>query len=189
MSVEVSRSLRADAAGNRERIVAAAYELFAAEGMTVTMREIARRAGVGPATLYRHFPTKQDLAVEAFAEQVRLCRTVVDEGLAEPDPWSGFCRVIERLCELNAHSRGFTEAFLATYPELADLRTHRDYTLGVVAELARRAKERGRLRADFSIDDLVLILATHRGIPGRSPQIRRMASRRFAALVIDAFRA
>jgi AcrR family transcriptional regulator len=194
MSVEVSQfratqPLRADAADNRERIVEAAYQLFAAEGMTVTMREIARHAGVGPATLYRHFPTKQDLAVEAFAEQVRLCHTVVEEGQAEPDAWVGFCQVIERICELNAQSRGFTEAFLATYPELADLRTHREYTLGVVAKLAQRAKQSGRLRADFAVDDLLLMLSAHRGVPGRSPQVRRTASRRFAELVIDAFRA
>ncbi|WP_405059279.1 TetR/AcrR family transcriptional regulator [Kribbella sp. NBC_01505] len=189
MSVELSRSLRADAADNRERIVAAAYELFATEGLTVTMREIARHAGVGPATLYRHFPTKQDLAVEAFAEQVRSCHTIVDDGLAEPDPWTGFRRVIERICEANARSRGFTEAFLATYPDLADLRTHREYTLGVVAELAQRAKKSGQLRADFTLDDLTLMLSAHRGIPGRSPQARRTASRRFAALTIEAFSA
>ncbi|MFB6720987.1 TetR/AcrR family transcriptional regulator [Kribbella sp. NPDC056345] len=189
MTVELSRSLRADAADNRERIVEAAYRLFAAEGMTVTMREIARQAGVGPATLYRHFPTKQDLAVEVFAEQVRICHQVVDDGLAEPDPWTGFCQVIERICEQNAQSRGFTEAFLATYPELADLRTHREHTLGVVAELAKRAKKSGQLRADFTLDDLILMLSAHRSIPGRTPQIRRTASRRFAALTIEAFRA
>jgi len=189
MSVELSHSLRSDAADNRERIVTAAYELFATEGLTVTMREIARRAGVGPATLYRHFPTKQDLAAVAFAEQVRTCHLVVEDGLAEPDPWVGFCQVIERICEQNSRSRGFTEAFLATFPEMADLRTHREATLGAVAELARRAQRSGRLRADFTLDDLVLMLSAHRGIPGRSPQSRRQASRRFAALTIEAFRA
>ncbi|MGW0216291.1 TetR/AcrR family transcriptional regulator [Micromonospora chokoriensis] len=50
------------------------------------MREIARQAGVGPATLYRRFPTKQALATEAFAEQMDACRVIVDEGLADPDP-------------------------------------------------------------------------------------------------------
>lgn len=189
MTVELSRSLRADAADNRERIVEAAYRLFAAEGMTVTMRKIAREAGVGPATLYRHFPTKQDLALEAFAEQLRLCYQVVDDGLAEPDPWTGFSQVIERICELNAQSRGFTEAFLATYPELADLRTHREHALTVLTELARRAKKSGHLRADFTVDDLILMLSAHRSIPGRTPQLRRTASRRFAALTIEAFRA
>ena len=189
MSVELSHSLRSDAADNRERIVTAAYELFATEGMTVTMREIARRAEVGPATLYRHFPTKQDLAVEAFAEQVRSCYAIVEDGLAEPDPWIGFCQVVERICEQNARSRGFTEAFLATFPEMADLRTHREETLGAVAELARRAKESGGLRADVTLDDLVLMLSAHRGIPGTTPESRQKASRRFAVLTIEAFRA
>ena len=103
------QTLRADALDNRERILDAARALFAAEGLNVPMREIARRAGVGPATLYRRFPTKQMLATEAFADQMRACHAIVDEGLADPDPWHGFCLVIEKICELHARDRGFTE--------------------------------------------------------------------------------
>lgn len=73
-------------------------------------------APVGPATLYRRFPTKRILATEAFAEQMHACRAVVDEGLAEPDSWRGCCLVIEKLFALHAHSRGFTEAFTAAFP-------------------------------------------------------------------------
>jgi len=73
-------TLRSDALDNRERILDAARALFSADGLDVPMREIARCAGVGPATLYRHFPTKQVLATEAFADQLRACRTIVDDG-------------------------------------------------------------------------------------------------------------
>lgn len=73
-------TLRSDALDNRERILDAARALFSADGLNVPMREIARRAGVGPATLYRHFPTKQMLVADAFADQLRACRAIVDEG-------------------------------------------------------------------------------------------------------------
>jgi AcrR family transcriptional regulator len=71
------------------------------------MGEIARRAGVAPATLYRHFPAKQMLATAAYSDQVCACRAIVDEGLADPDPWRGFCLVIEKVCELHGRNRGF----------------------------------------------------------------------------------
>lgn len=180
---------RSDARDNRERILAAARALFATDGLNVPLREIARRAGVGPATLYRHFPTKEILATEAFADQVRACRVIVDEGLADPDPWRGFSVVIEKICELHARDRGFTDAFVSAYPRAVDLAAGREYTLGAVAELARRAKEAGHLRPDFVLDDLILMVMAHRGIQAGSRAAQLAASRRFAALVIQAFHA
>ena len=115
-------TLRSDARDNRERILDAARAVFAAEGLDVPMREIARRAGVGPATLYRRFPTKEMLATEAFTDQMRACQAIVDEGLADPDPWHGFCLVIEKICELHARDRGFTAAFPRAMDFAAGLR-------------------------------------------------------------------
>lgn len=66
------------------------------------MREIARCAGVGPATLYRRFPTKEALVTEASAEQMATCTTVIGEGLADADPWRGLRTVIERVCVMHA---------------------------------------------------------------------------------------
>ena len=174
---------------NRERILDAARAVFAAEGLDVPMREIARRAGVGPATLYRHFPTKEILATEAFTDQMRACRAIVDEGLADPDPWHGFCLVIEKICELHARDRGFTAAFMSAFPNATDFAAVRDYALNSVAELARRAKDAGRLRPDFVLDDLILMLMANDGIRATSPAARVAASRRFAALAIQAFQA
>ncbi|MFF0452761.1 TetR/AcrR family transcriptional regulator [Nocardia africana] len=181
------RALRSDARDNRERILEAARALFATEGLDVPMREVARRAGVGPATLYRRFPTKQILATEAFTGQMHACRAVVDEGLAEPDPWRGFCLVIEKLFELHARSRGFTEAFTAAFPHALDFTAERAYALKALAALAHRAKDAGRLRPDFVVDDLILMLLANRGIHLGSPAARVAASRRFAAFVIQAF--
>jgi len=180
--------LRSDARDNRDRILDAARALFSADGLDVPMREIARRAGVGPATLYRRFPTKQALVAEAFADQLHACRAIVDEGCADPDPWRGLCRVIERICELHARDRGFTEAFLSAFPGAPDV-AGRAYTVQAVAGLAQRAKDAGRLRSDFVLDDLILVLMANKGIHTRSTTTQVMASRRFAALVIQAFEA
>ncbi|MBP2352508.1 AcrR family transcriptional regulator [Kribbella aluminosa] len=189
MNDRLPRKLRADAEDNRERILAAARTLFARTGLTVPMRDIAREAGVGPATLYRRFPTKQDLATAAFAEQEQACRRIVEDGLAADDPWEGFCLVIERICELHVHNRGFTDAFLATYPEAVDSSGSRELTLKSVGILARRAKARGRLRRDFELADLVIMLTAHRGLHASTPAARLAASRRFAALTVQAFQA
>ncbi len=180
---------RSDALDNRDRILEAARALFATEGLNVPLREVARRADVGPATLYRHFPTKEILATEAFSDQMRLCHLVVDEGLADPDPWHGFCSVIEKICELHARDRGFTAAFVSAFPKAIDFTTDRDYALKAIAELAGRAKDAGNLRPDFVLDDLILMLMANNGIQAVSPAAQVAASRRFAALVIQAFRA
>jgi AcrR family transcriptional regulator len=182
-------TLRSDALDNRERILDAARAVFAADGLTVPMREIARRAGVGPATLYRRFPTKEALVTEAFTDQMYACHTIVDEALADPDPWRGFCHVIERTCELHARNRGFTAAFMSAYPDAVDLVAVREHALTAIAELARRAKAAGRLRTDFVVDDLILVLMANSGIHAPSPAGRVAASRRFAALAVQAFRA
>ncbi|WP_209441106.1 TetR/AcrR family transcriptional regulator [Streptomyces violaceorubidus] len=189
MTDQLPHPLRSDARDNRERILDAARALFAAEGLGVPMREVARRAGVGPATLYRRFPTKQELVTEAFADQLRACRTLVDEGLAHPDPWAGFCLVVEKTCELHARHPGFTEAFMAAYPDAMDFAAARAYSLKSVGELARRAKREGGLRPDFVLDDLILMIMANRGIHALSTAARVAASRRFAALAIQAFRA
>jgi AcrR family transcriptional regulator len=181
--------LRSDARDNRKLILDAARTLFAAEGLDVPMREVARRAGVGPATLYRHFPAKQALVAEAFSEQMRACHSIVDEGLDDPDPWHGFCLVIEKICALHARDRGFTAAFISAYPTAVDFAADREYALRSVARLARRAQDAGRLRPDFVLDDLILMLMANGGIRTSSPAAAVVASRRFAALAIQAFQA
>jgi AcrR family transcriptional regulator len=184
-----TRTLRCDARDNRDLILEAARAAFAAEGLNVPMREIARRAGVGPATLYRRFPTKQTLVTEALSGQMGACQAIVAEGAADPDPWRGFRRLIEKICELHARDRGLTAAFMSAFPNAMDFAADREYALRATAELARRAKEAGHLRPDFVLDDLMLMLMANSGIRAISPAARVAASRRFAALAIQSFQA
>ncbi|WP_405798118.1 TetR/AcrR family transcriptional regulator [Streptomyces sp. NBC_01506] len=189
MTNQLPHSPRSDARDNRERILAVARTTFAEHGLDVAMREIARRAGVGPATVYRHFPTKEALVTEVFTEQMATCTALVDEGLADPDPWRGFCRVIETACEMHARDRGFAAAFVAAFPHAVDFATNRDQALADLAELARRAKAAGKLRPDFVLEDLVMVLMANTGIRTTSPAAAAAASRRFAALLLQGMRA
>jgi AcrR family transcriptional regulator len=182
-------TLRSDARDNRDLILDAARAAFSAEGLNVPMREIARRAGVGQATLYRRFPNKKTLITEAFKGQLGACHAIVDEGLADSDPWHGFCLVIEKICALHARNRGFTAAFMSAYPNPTDFAADREYALSSTAEIARRAKAAGQLRPDFVLDDLILMLMANSGIRATSPAARVAASVRFAALAIQSFQA
>lgn len=189
MVAEMPRMLRSDARDNRDRVLAVARALFAERGLDVTMREIARRAGVGPATLYRRFPTRFDLVQAAFADEVRLCEQIVEDGCADPDPWRGFCSIVENLTLLNGRNQGFVDAFISANSEPAGYATHRDAALQAVGSLARRAQAAGALRRDVTVDDLVLVLLAGRGLGSLPRSRRKAAARRFAALAIDAFRA
>jgi AcrR family transcriptional regulator len=188
MAQRLPQRLRIDAQGNRDRVLDAARTLFSERGLDVPMRAIARRAEVGPATMYRRFPTKQALIDEAFADELTICRGIVETGCVDPDPWRGFCSVIERLIVLNVRNQGFVDAFMSANPEAAVFAGHRAALLQLLAGLAERAQRSGGLRRDFVIDDLVLILLAGRGLSSALPDARESAARRFAVLAIDAFR-
>lgn len=181
--------LRSDARDNRARILAVAQVAFAAEGLDVPIREIARRAEVGVATVYRHFETKEALLAEAFAEQMASCSAIVEEGLAAQEPWSGFCLVIDRLMETHALDRGFARAFTAQLPLAAGFAADQARTLRQMRELVRRAKDAGALRPDFVLEDISLALMANEGIRAETPATRVAASRRFAALMVQSFHA
>ncbi|MGS2588310.1 TetR/AcrR family transcriptional regulator [Streptomyces hebeiensis] len=189
MTTQVVAKLRSDARDNRARILAVARLAFAAEGLDVPIREIARRAEVGVATVYRHFHTKEVLLSEAFAEQMASCSAIVEEGVSAADPWDGFCLVIEKLMEMHALDRGFARAFTSELPQAADFAADRDRTLRLLLELVRRAKVAGLLRRDFVLEDISLALMANEGIRAESPEMRVAASRRFAALMIQSFQA
>ncbi|MEO3744807.1 helix-turn-helix domain-containing protein [Plantactinospora sp. B5E13] len=184
-----STRLRTDAAANRARILQVAREAFAADGLDVPMNEIARRAGLGIATLYRRFPTKEDLVTEAFTEQLAECSGVLDTALADPDPWRGFCRLLVEVCTMQARDRGFSAAFLTTFPRTVEFTALRERAERGFAELVRRAQDAGALRRDFEPADLSLILLANGGIRAATPEATVAASRRLVAYLLQAFRA
>ncbi|MFF2727639.1 TetR/AcrR family transcriptional regulator [Streptomyces sp. NPDC058008] len=188
-SQKPSAELRADARENRERILRAAREAFALHGIDVPMAAIARRAKVGVATLYRRFPTRATLVSEAFAEQLAHCAAVLDEGLQDPDPWRGFRTVVERICMMQAAERGFTEAFLAQFPDHDDFTEERTRAEQGLALLIRRAQDGGQLRQDFDMGDITLLMLANCGAATGAGDDAPAASRRLVAYLLQSFRA
>ena len=93
--------LRADARRNREQIICAARELFLEQGIHASLEEIARRAGVGIATLYRRFPDRYTLVQQVALENMALVGAELDRATAEhPDAWGALAQLIRRLVDL-----------------------------------------------------------------------------------------
>ncbi|WP_428957417.1 TetR/AcrR family transcriptional regulator [Streptomyces sp. cg35] len=183
------QGLRLDARRNRRRILTAAREVFAERGIDAAMSAVARRAGVGVATLYRHFPTRDDLVQEAFAEQMTACAGVLTRAVADADPWRGFSLLVEELCRLQREERGFPEAFLAAFPGQAQKHSEaRTAAERHLTGLIRRAQAAGALRPDFAPSDLIVALVAHGGLVTALPE-DDAASRRLVAYLLDAFRA
>jgi len=181
--------LRRDAARNRERIVEAAQEVFCQQGLQAPIEEVARRAGVGVATLYRRFPTRSDLIASAFATKMQDYADATDLALADPDPWAGFCWYVERLCEMQADDHGFTDILTMTFPMSHDHQEVRDQVFRRFIELVKRAKKTGRLRSDFTTEDLPLILMANAGVLAATSHAAPDSWRRLVALLLQALEA
>jgi AcrR family transcriptional regulator len=182
------RRLRADAARNRAAIVAVARDMFAEHGLEASLEAIAARAGVGIATLYRRFPTREKLVAAALVEKVAEYAEAARQALAVPDPWDGFAGFVERICELQAGDRGLSDLLsmtLAADEEVEELRrTANDLLITVID----RAKAAGALREDFVGEDLVLLLIATAAVMHVTRADAPDAWRRFVALALDAFR-
>lgn len=181
--------LRADAERNRERILVAAREVFAEHGIDAPMATVARRAGVGVATLYRRFPTRDTLVRAAFAQQMQTCAQALTDALADSDPWRGFQRLVETACKLQREEQGFPAAFMAAFPDsAAEHAQSRDRAERDLGTLVRRAKAAGALRADFHPSDLAVALLAHGGLMTALPR-DGAASRRLVAYLLQSFHA
>lgn len=185
MNAPAARPLRADAARNAERIMRAARAAFAESGTDVPLEEVARRAGVGVATLYRRFPSKDDLIraiVEwRYAEQVE---PVMRRALADDDPWQGLVAALDAALTIAAEEHGTIKASRDAR-SLIDAIMARFFS--GLTTIVRRAQDTGVVRADLTPDDLpplvfMLISTLRLTEPGSADW------RRYLALLLDALR-
>ncbi|MGK2936908.1 MAG: TetR/AcrR family transcriptional regulator [Solirubrobacteraceae bacterium] len=152
-----SPPLRRDAQRNLERILDAAREAFAEDGIEVGVDEIARRAGVGVGTLYRRFPTKEaliDAIVDRRADEIAA---LADEAAAQEGPWECLVFLLGGLLERHARDRGF-KALIADRMAATGQPTLRERLRPQLEMIVGRAQEAGALRDDLTIEDLTVLL-------------------------------
>lgn len=179
------RPLRADAARNVDKIIAAARQCFREHGPEVPLQTIAVTAGVGPATLFRNFADKEELVLAALNRQLRLqVDPAIDEALADPDAAAGLFRVIDATMHVASEEANLLGAVAGRRGLLAGI------TGGLIESIAvllGRGQGQGSLRSDISMTDMIRLLAMLIGVvdtmdPGSD------AWRRPVALVEDAIR-
>lgn len=178
--------LRVDAERNRQRIVSAAREAFAELGLDAPMDEIARRAGVGVGTLYRRYPTRNDLIAAAFEAKMAAYAEAARQALADPDPWAGFCGYVEQICAMQSTDRGFTTVLTLTFPTAKRFEADRDRAFADFVQLIDRAKAAGQLRADFVPEDMPLFLMANAGVLAATGDAAPYAWRRLVGYLIQA---
>jgi AcrR family transcriptional regulator len=179
--------LRADAERNRQALISAARDAFRERGLSVALDEIARRAGVGNATLYRRFPTRGDLISAVFVDRLADYLEVVEEALRASDPWIGFRNYVQRLCAMQAEDHGFAD-LLTIRPaddgdeafEAVRMRAQQGFFA-----LVERAQAHGSLRADFVPEDFVVLLMANVGVIRRTTQDAPASSPRLVAMWLD----
>jgi AcrR family transcriptional regulator len=179
--------LRADARENRERILQTARRIFAERGLSASLEDIARQAGVGVGTLYRRFPSREELIGAAFAEKMGEYADAAEHALAQEDPWHGFSAFIETVCNLQAADQGFAHLMTLNVPGAKELQVDRDRAHADFVELIHRAKSSGRLREDFVAEDLVLLLMANSGVLAATNDAAPAASPRFVAYMLQSF--
>jgi AcrR family transcriptional regulator len=182
-------TLRRDAARNRDKLIEAAQAVFAEQGLDVPLDAVADRACVGIGTLYRRFPTRDALVAAAFEGRVTEYVRAAEEALQDPDPWTSFTGFVEHVAEMQAADRGVGEVFTRTLPAAPGLDDLREQGYAFVVRLIERAKLAGRLRADFTPEDLPLVLMANAGVVEATGKAAPAASRRFIALMLEACRA
>jgi AcrR family transcriptional regulator len=185
----VQRPLRADAARNRARLLAAARAVFAERGLDATMDEVARRAGVGVGTAYRRFRNRDDLIAALFEERLDEFMGILDETLAEADPWRALTDFLERSMEMQAEDRGFKELLLQSAEGPERMRRFRAQIRPLVEELLRRAEDAGELRADVDGRDVLVISLMVGAVADFASDVEPELWRRSLALLLDGLRA
>jgi AcrR family transcriptional regulator len=180
------QALRADAERNRARILLAARDVFAEQGLDAPVTEVARRADVGIATLLRRFPTREDLITATFADKMTAYAKAIEVALTDPDPWQGFCTYIEEVCAMQAADRGFCNVLTLTFPAAKSFEAERTRAYRGFTELIRRAKSAGKLRPDFSAEDLPLLLMANAGVISATGDAAPAAWRRLVGYFLQA---
>jgi AcrR family transcriptional regulator len=181
----VQRPLRRDAELNRQRILAAAKEVFAERGLEATLDEIARHAGLGVGTVYRRFPNKEALIDALFEEGFAQILALTEQALADPDAWAGLVGLLTRMAEVQAVDFGLRDVMLSETYGLDRIAQMRDQIKPLMERLVARAQEQGRLRADFRATDIMALQLMVSATVEFTHGVREGGWRRYLPLLLD----
>src|SRR4051812_36951348 len=189
MPETTARPLRKDAAHNRERLLAAARELFAEHGLQVTLNDIAHHAGVGVGTAYRRFANKEEVVEAPFEGGLLGVAALPPDSLNKPDGSQGLVSFLD-----GSLQRQFGNLGLNQIMNNADLGNERiaearDRIAPLIQQLVDRAKEQGVVRPDLEQSDLIFIQAALSAIMDRSRSVEPDLYRRYLGLFLDGIRA
>ncbi|HEX5191012.1 MAG TPA: TetR/AcrR family transcriptional regulator [Streptosporangiaceae bacterium] len=184
-----ARGMRADALRNYQKLLAAAAEAFAEHGADdVSLEQIAKRAGVGIGTLYRHFPTRQALLEAVYRDQVEALRARAEELIATKPPAEALATWLRDLVDFGKTKRKLTTALLTTHNKDSELMSSGSAMVrGAAADVLTHAQQAGVVRADANPADLMRLVhaisMTTEWAGGDSEQTDRIL-----ALVLDGLR-
>ncbi|MEZ0112608.1 AcrR family transcriptional regulator [Catenulispora sp. EB89] len=183
---EASRPLRADAARNRALLLTAAADEFAEHGLEASVADIARRAGVGKGTVFRHFPTKDDLIAAIVLDRVEDLRTVGERLLAAADPGAA---LLEFLIAAGHQRQQRDLSFLMAAGELKpEVKQAQAALFQAIEDLVARARTAGAVRPDVTGTDVFLLMCAPNYVSGYVPDAPPDLWRRYLAIIFDGLR-
>ena len=186
---ESATALRADAARNRELIVAAATEVFAERGLEASTAEIASRAGVGEATLFRRFPSKDDLVTAIIGVKLAESAELAETCLTDEDPWRGVEQFLYGMAERAAADHGITGQVKEKCVASPALAGERRRILDLTSQLVRRAQKADALRDDIAGQDLMFVMSAVASLSEMPfPGLRADLWRRYLGIFLDGLR-
>jgi AcrR family transcriptional regulator len=182
-------TLRADAARNLELILEAAEEAFAEKGQEACVADIATRAGVGQATIFRRFETKQDLIAAVFERKIAKVEEALDTASRKRSAWDGLMAFMTVVTEIQASDRGVFEGYVQQMKADPKRRAHKQEMTRKVGELVERAKAEGTLRSDIAVEDIHALTAAAAQAASMGPNPSPRAAKRYLAVITDGMRA
>lgn len=189
MAGDGNKPRRRDAQRNRELLAAAARTVFAEQGLDASLDEIARRAGVGNATLYRHFPDRGALVEAVFHDLLTERIAAGETARRGADPWAALGAYLEGVFAVLAADRGANDLMTTAVPGVPSLAALHEHNRETLALLVERARQQGVMRPDVSAEDLLFTLAAlGRAVPALTA-VAPQGRHRFLALLLDGLRA
>ena len=182
------RPLRRDAERNRQRILAAAAQVFTERGLDATLDEVARAAGVGVGTVYRRFPDKEALVAALFRERIDSLVTVAEEACATADPWKAVVSYLEYAAAAMAGDTGLRQLMMFGTYDRDQVCYARDRMRPVISRLVQRAQAAGDRRADFEATDVKMIAFMLASLAEYAAAVTPDVWRRYLAMLIDGLR-